>query len=37
MVLGNLVAALATYIGQFLFERFISGYGKGIYTVSMTT
>ena len=36
MVLGNLVAALAPNIGLFLFARFISGFGQGLYTVSMT-
>ncbi len=36
MVLGNLLAALSQGIGLFLFARLISGFGQGLYTVSMT-
>ena len=36
MVLGNLVAAFAPGIGVFLVARLISGFGQGLYTVSMT-
>lgn len=36
MVLGNLVAAFAPGIGVFLTARLISGFGQGLYTVSMT-
>lgn len=36
MVLGNLVAAFAPNIGIFLAARLVSGFGQGLYTVSMT-
>ena len=36
MVLGNVVAAFAPGIGLFLVARLISGFGQGLYTVSMT-
>lgn len=36
MVLGNVVAAFAPGIWLFLAARLISGFGQGLYTVSMT-
>lgn len=36
MVLGNLIAAFAPNIGLFLIARLISGFGQGLYSVSMT-
>lgn len=35
MVVGNAVACFAPGIGVFLVARFISGFGQGLYTVSM--
>lgn len=36
MAVGNVIACFAQGIGIFLFARLISGFGQGLYTVSMT-
>lgn len=36
MALGNAIGFLAPNIGIFLFARFVSGFGQGLYSVSMT-